>query len=498
MFRGAAEGVLHVSIQLDDQWVIERLTNRWIHNPNFVFAGRLSRAVRDCYKRLLYPSMQSAVLARLRQRAERESTEVFASNLRSLLMAAPAGSLPTIGIDPGFRTGCKVAVVDSTGALLEQTTIYPTAPMRDRAGASAKLKELLDRHHVRLIAIGNGTASRETHDFVNKLIEDHETDITVAIVSEAGASIYSASLAAVKEFPDLDLTIRSAISIAHRLQDPLAELVKMDPATIGVGQYQHDVNQAELKRVLRREVESCVAQVGVNLNTASRQLLAAVAGIGPVLADRIVAHRNKHGRFQNRQELRNVARLGPVAFEQASGFLRIHDGDNPLDRTAIHPESYGIAEGIAARLNCNVDELITHPERLKSIDVEHFDSDRFDLTTVKYVLEELRRPGRDPRDKFCSVCFDEHVREIRDLKEGMQLEGVVTNVTAFGAFVDIGVHQDGLLHVSQMADHFVSDAAAEVSVGQIIHVSVISTDLDRNRINLARTSATVRTDHEDT
>lgn len=486
MLRGAREGVLNVSIQLDEDWVLPRLERRLIRNRSFVFAESLRRTVVDCYRRLLRPAVQSVVLQQLRSRAERDSIDVFAANLGEMLMAAPAGARPVIGIDPGFRIGCKVAVVDGTGRCMASDTIYPTPPRSDTQAAARTLRQLMDDHKVELIAIGNGTASRETQRFVQDLIADQQLDVVCAVVSEAGASIYSASDEAVEEYPEFDVTIRGAISIAHRLQDPLAELVKMDPATIGAGQYQHDVDQQELGRVLNRQAESCVSRVGVDLNTASRPLLAKVPGIGPALAARIVDWRDDHGPFASRQELLSVPKLGPVAFEQASGFLRIRDGDNPLDCSAVHPESYAVVQAIASRAGRSVAELMRQPELLTSMNPQEFVTDETGIETVTDILEELRQPGRDPRAEFRVARFADGVDEIQDLSVGMQLEGVVTNVTAFGAFIDIGVHHDGLLHISQMADHFVKDATRELSVGDILTVRVTDVDVGRKRISLSR------------
>ena len=486
MLRGVGEGVLNLFLRLDDSWILPRLERRLIRNSHFVFADRLRKTVSDCYRRLLLPATQEGVLRQLREKAERVSLELFVSNLRETLMAPPAGTRVTIGIDPGFRTGCKLAVVDASGSYVTHDTIYPTPPHNAVKKSRERLLDLIDRHDVELIAIGNGTASRESHRFVSGVISANNLNVTCAAVSEAGASIYSASDAAIAEFPDLDVTVRGAVSIAHRLQDPMAELVKLDPATIGVGQYQHDVNQHELRRVLDREVESCVSRVGVNLNTASPQLLARVPGIGRSLAGRIVHHRQKHGPFRNRRTLLDVARLGPVAFEQAAGFLRITDGDNVLDNSAVHPESYPAVHRIASRMKCPVDRLIANAELLDSLEPHEFTSEHTGLVTVVDILAELRRPRRDPRAEFVTARFDDTVHEITDLSVGMQLEGVVTNVTGFGAFVDIGVHHDALLHISQMAGHFVNDATQEVLPGQIVLVRVMSVDLERKRISLTR------------
>ncbi len=486
MFRGAREGVLNVSIRFDDDWILPKLERRLIRNPQFPFVRQLRETVKDCYRRLLRPATQSVVLQRLRERAERESIDVFAANLREMLMAAPAGPRPVIGIDPGYRTGCKLAVLDETGRFVTSHTIFPTPPRNDTEAAAERLQQLIAEHGTELIAVGNGTASRETMQFVQKVISDHGLDVVCAVVSEAGASIYSASEAAIEEYPGLDVTVRGAISIGHRLQDPLAELVKLDPATIGAGQYQHDVNQQELRRVLDRETESCVCRVGVDLNTASRPLLARVPGIGPALAGRIAAHRDEHGPFHCRQQLLDVAKLGPIAFEQCSGFLRIRGGDNVLDATAVHPESYAIVQDIAAGVGGSVESLLCDQQQLDALNPEDFISAGRGCETVRDILAELRQPGRDPRAEFRVVRFDDNVSCIEDLTPGMELEGFVTNVTGFGAFVDIGVHHDALLHVSQMADHFVADPTQEVAVGEIVSVRVTEIDVGRKRISLSR------------
>lgn len=486
MLRGASEGVVTVAVAFDEDWILPRLERRFIRNPRFTFFDELRRTVRDCLRRLLIPPTQTAVLGQLRTRAEKESIEVFASSLRDLLMAPPAGAVPTLGVDPGFRSGCKIAVVNRGGSVLDTATIYPTAPRNETNAAAETLRRLIQEHAVQLVAIGNGTASRETFTFMQTFLRGESLEVQCAIVSEAGASIYSASELAAAEYPDLDVTHRGAVSIAHRLQDPLAELVKLDPATIGVGQYQHDVDQKELRRVLNREVESCVSRVGVDLNTASAPLLARVSGVGSAVAEQIVAYRNRHGRFENRQQLQDVPRLGPVAFEQASGFLRISDADNPLDATAVHPESYSVVNAMANRLRVTVKTLVEDATPLCAVDPADFVGDGIGLETITDILRELRQPGRDPRDEFRPVKFDDSVRSIEDLCEGMKLNGVVTNVTAFGAFVDLGIHQDGLLHVSRMADYFVRDPSTEVAVGQAIRVEIIDVDFDRGRISLSR------------
>lgn len=488
MKRGEAEGILRVEIAPDEEYVLPRLERRLVQNPQFEFAEQLKTTAVDCYKRLLRPAAESTMMQELKLKADAEAISVFASNLRELLLAAPAGPQVTIGIDPGFRTGCKVAVVDETGKFLESTAIYPTPPRSDTAGAAAALLKLIKRHNVRLIAIGNGTASRETDAFVGQMFKDNDLQLTKVMVSESGASIYSASELASEEFPDLDLTIRGAISIAHRLQDPLAELVKIDPQSIGVGQYQHDVNQAELKKALAREVESCVNSVGVDLNMASAPLLAHVAGIGPGLAKNIVAYRNETGAFKNRKQLLKVPKLGPKAFEQSAGFLRIRSGVEPLDNSSVHPESYAVVSQMADKLGVKTHDLIGQQSLVNQLDATEFVSEKAGALTVRDILAELVSPGRDPRSEFKAVTFADDVQSMSDLKIGMKLDGVVTNVTHFGAFVDIGVHQDGLIHVSQLADHFVQNPAQEVKVGDIVKVTVMEIDEQRKRISLSRKS----------
>ncbi|MCC5988856.1 MAG: RNA-binding transcriptional accessory protein [Pararhodobacter sp.] len=424
----------------------------------------------------------------LRERAETEAIRVFARNLKDLLLAAPAGARATMGLDPGIRTGVKLAVVDATGKLVDTATLHPFPPRRDVAGALATMKALIARHAVELIAIGNGTASRETDALVAQALAALPANAkkpVKVIVSEAGASVYSASERAAREFPDLDVALRGAVSIARRLQDPLAELVKIEPKAIGVGQYQHDVNQAALGRALDGVVEDAVNAVGVELNTASAALLARVAGLGPVLADAIVAHRDANGPFASRRELLKVARLGPKAFEQAAGFLRIRGGKEPLDASSVHPEAYALARRIVAATGRDLPALMRDPAPLKALDAGAFADDRFGLPTVRDIIAELEKPGRDPRPAFRTASFAEGVNEITDLKPGMSLEGVVSNVAAFGAFVDIGVHQDGLVHVSQLADRFVKDPHEVVKPGDVVRVRVLDVDVARKRIGLS-------------
>jgi len=489
MKRGEAEGLLRVSLELDDDFVLRKLRPQLAPHRQFEFHRELLDTVEDCYKRLLLPATESATLQQLKEQADEEAIGVFAQNLRELLLAAPAGPQVTMGIDPGFRTGCKVAVVDGTGKFLESRTIYPTPPRSDTAGAAATVQDLIDRHGVQLIAIGNGTASRETDTFVSDLLKGQEDAPTKVMVSESGASIYSASELAAREYPDLDLTVRGAISIAHRLQDPLGELVKIDPKSIGVGQYQHDVNQTLLRRSLDREVQSCVNSVGVDLNMASGSLLAHVAGIGPKLAERIVAHRDTHGRFESRKRLLDVAKLGRKAFQQAAGFLRIRDGSQPLDNSAVHPESYRVVEKMASRLGAATEQLVGNASLVAQLNAHDFVDDQCGLPTVQDILAELTKPGRDPRSQFKVAQFAADINDLEDLRAGMILEGVITNVTKFGAFIDLGVHQDGLIHISELANQYVESPSDIVSVGDVVRVKVLDVDLQRRRIAVSRKQA---------
>ena len=486
MQRGEAEGVLRVSMAMDDDNNQRHLKNRLITNPQFEFKAELEAAIEDCYDRLLRPSAENALLQTLKEKADKEAVDVFAKNLRDLLMAPPAGAQVTIGIDPGFRTGCKVAVVDATGRFLCNETIYPTPPRSDIEQAAATLLKLIQKHQVTLLAIGNGTASRETEKFVTDVIRQHKLNVTKVMVNESGASIYSASETAIAEYPDLDVTVRGAISIAHRLQDPLSELVKIDAQSIGVGQYQHDVDQTMLKKALDREVESCVNSVGVDANTASPALLSYVAGIGAVLAKRIVSFRDEHGAFKSRDELLKVPRLGQKAYQQAAGFLRIRGGSQPLDNSAVHPEQYPLVRQMAQKLGADAKTLVGNNQLVSQLKATEFVSPDAGEFTVRDVIDELARPGRDPRHEFQVATFSEGISEIGDLEVGMILEGVITNVTKFGAFVDVGVHQDGLIHISQLADHFVRDPAEEVSVGEIVKVRVVQVEPERKRIALSR------------
>ena len=449
----------------------------------------LLETVRLAWKVKLSISLSVDLLMRLKERADREAIAIFSKNLKDLLLAAPAGPRVTMGLDPGYRTGVKVAVVDQTGKLLETATIYPHEPQRDWQGALATLAALCMKHKVELISIGNGTASRETDRLVAELITKMpQLKLTKVMVSEAGASVYSASELAAQEFPDLDVSLRGAVSIARRLQDPLAELVKIEPKSIGVGQYQHDVDQTGLARSLDAVVEDCVNSVGVDVNTASVPLLARVSGLNRALASNIVAYRNENGPFPSRTALKKVPRLGPKAFEQAAGFLRIMNGENPLDASAVHPEAYPVVEKIAAATKRPLKSLIGDRALLKSLNPAHFADETFGIPTVTDILAELEKPGRDPRPEFKTASFQEGVEKIEDLKPGMQLEGVVTNVAAFGAFVDIGVHQDGLVHISELSDRFVKDPREVVKAGDVVKVRVKEVDVERKRISLTMKS----------
>jgi uncharacterized protein len=480
--RGEAEGVLYFVIEMEPERPVHLINSR-IHKQPGDWTPQLHIAAEDAWKRLLNNSITSEIRLETKQRADADAIAVFRENLRNLLLSPPAGQLAVLGIDPGIRTGCKVAVVDDTGKFLGHDVIYPFQPKNDIPGSERTLKALITRHGVRAIAIGNGTASRETDAFVREFLQKEGlTSIFSVTVNESGASIYSASDIARQEFPDLDLTVRGAISIARRLQDPLAELVKLDPKSIGVGQYQHDVDQGHLLKSLETVIESCVNRVGVDINTASWALLRYVAGISERTAIKIVEFRNEHGRFRSRVQLNAVPGIGPKTFEQAAGFLRIRNGDNPLDMSAVHPESYPVVEQIAASLSVPVQQLIAEPSLLDKVDKSGLAAGVF---TLNDILEELRKPGRDPRDKFLAPSFKENVKELSDLQEGMTLEGIVTNVTKFGAFVDVGVHQDGLVHISELSNRYVKDPADVVKVGQIVQVHVLSVDPKSKRIALS-------------
>jgi len=479
--RGEAENILYFNIELSAERPLSYLKSKVLRQPG-EWTPHLDLAVQDSYKRLLNLSIQSEVRLELKQNADVEAIRVFRENLENLLLSPPAGQIAVLGIDPGIRTGCKIAVVDETGKFLDHSVIYPHQPRNDFAGSARILKELMAKFNVRAVAIGNGTASRETDAFVRDFFrQEGLADAFSVTVNESGASIYSASDIARQEFPDLDLTVRGAISIARRLQDPLAELVKIDPKSIGVGQYQHDVDQGLLQKSLETVIESCVNRVGVDLNTASWALLRYVAGISERTAQKIVEYRNDHGKFRSRVQLTAVAGVGPKTFEQAAGFLRIR-GENPLDNTAVHPESYPVVEQIAKARSTSIPELISKPELLSHVKKEDLS---VGVYTLNDILEELKKPGRDPRDKFVAPKFDDDVKELADLKPGMALEGVVTNVTKFGAFVDVGVHQDGLVHISELSNRYIKEPSEAVKVGQIVRVQVLSADVKNKRIALS-------------
>ena len=488
MRRGESEHALSLAIDVDDAKLTAALGRSLLTNPGFMFRRELEATATDCYARLLKPSISTEVLSALREVAEKQAISVFATNLGELLLAPPASRKTILGIDPGFRTGCKVVVIDSTSKLVAHSTVYPTAPRNDVEGAERELLRLIDAHDVELIAIGNGTASRETAAFCARL-ERARPRVRKVVVNESGASIYSAGAMARGEFPDLDLTVRGAISIARRLQDPLAELVKIDPKSIGVGQYQHDVNQAQLKKALDRVVRSSVNRVGVDVNSASATLLSYVSGIGPTLARAIVAHREAAGPFATRHDLLQVPRFGAKAFEQSAGFLRVRDGAEALDATAVHPESYYIVETISRRVGCRSCDLLGNDDTLKGVDPESLVDDNLGLPTIRDILAELSRPGRDPRREYEPVRFADGVETIADVESGMRLEGIVTNVTHFGAFIDIGVHQDGLVHISELDNRFVKDPTEVVKVGDHLRVEVLEVDRRRQRIALSRKRA---------
>ncbi|MFW6244733.1 MAG: Tex family protein [Fibrobacterota bacterium] len=487
MLRGEREKVLRLSLEIPSETAINHLNSVLVRHPDSAAAPILREAAADSYDRLLLPATETEIRKEIRDRAEDEAFKVFGDNLEALLLAPPAGRKSVIGVDPGFRTGCKVVVVDDTGKFIENTTIYPHEPQKDREGARAIILALIQRHNIRLIATGNGTASRETDEFLRSVIKElpSENRPLSVIVNEAGASVYSASDVAIKEFPDLDLTVRGAISIARRLQDPLSELVKIDPKSIGVGQYQHDVNQTRLRDSLDEVVESCVNRVGVDINLASEELLKYVSGLNRLIAANIVNYRNEKGAFSSRKELMKVPGLGEKKFQLAAGFLRIPGGENPLDNSAVHPERYGLVQKMATELKATLHDLIGNTALLRTINKKEFVSDEVGLPTIEDILSELEKPGRDPRAEFQYARFNEEVTGISDLREGMILEGTVTNVTNFGAFVDIGVHQDGLVHISELSNTFVSDPRSVVKVGQVVKVRVLSVDAQLKRIALS-------------
>lgn len=480
--RGEAEGILKVSITPDDESACtERLERQYVHG-NGECSAQVAEAVNDAYKRLLKPAIETEFSALSKEKADEEAIRVFAENLRQLLLAPPLGQKRTMGIDPGYRTGCKVVCLDAQGILLHNEAIYPHPPKSETALAGRKLVKLVEQYKIEAIAIGNGTASRETERFVTS--QRYDREVQVFVVSEDGASIYSASKIARDEFPEYDVTVRGAVSIGRRLMDPLAELVKIDAKSIGVGQYQHDVDQSKLKASLDQTVESCVNLVGVNVNTASKHLLTYVSGLGPTLAQNIVDYRTENGAFHSRKELLKVPRMGAKAFEQCAGFLRIPQADNPLDNSAVHPESYAIVEKMAKDLKCSVADLIKNKELRSQIDIKNYVTDTVGLPTLTDILQELDKPGRDPRQKIQVFEFDKNVQTIDDLREGMELPGIINNITNFGCFVDIGIKENGLVHISQLADKFVSDPTTVVSMHQHVRVRVLSIDHERKRIQL--------------
>lgn len=480
--RGEAEGILKVTISPEeDNDCTERLERQFVRG-NGECSSHVSEAVKDAYKRLLKPAIETEFSAISKEKADEEAIRVFAENLRQLLLAAPLGQKRVMGIDPGYRTGCKVVCLDAQGTLLHNEAIYPHPPKSETALSARKLVKLVEQYKIEAIAIGNGTASRETEQFVTS--QRYDREIQVFVVSEDGASIYSASKTAREEFPDYDVTVRGAVSIGRRLMDPLAELVKIDAKSIGVGQYQHDVDQTKLKESLDRTVESCVNLVGVNLNTASKHLLTYISGLGPTLAQNIVDYRTANGPFSSRKELMKVPRMGAKAFEQCAGFLRIPDAKNPLDNSAVHPESYSIVEQMAKDLNCSVADLIKDKELRGKIKIDRYVTETVGLPTLNDIMKELDKPGRDPRQQIQVFEFDKNVKTLDDLQEGMELPGIVTNITNFGCFVDIGIKENGLVHISQLADKFVSDPTTVVSIHQHVRVKVMGVDHERKRVQL--------------
>lgn len=483
MSRGENEGFLKLSITNVEEPSIERIESFYkIGSDNNDCEKEIRAAIKDSFKRLIKPSIDSEFIRQSKEKADKEAIDVFASNIRQLLLSPPLGNKRVLAIDPGFRTGCKVVCLDAQGNLLHNDTIYPHPPKEDRSLSAKKIMNMIEVYNLDVIAIGNGTASRETESFITSL--RYSRDIKVFIVSEDGASIYSASKIAREEFPNYDVTVRGAVSIGRRLIDPLAELVKIDPKSIGVGQYQYDVDQTELKKALDRVVESCVNLVGVNLNTASKYLLQYVSGLGSQIAENIVNYRKENGDFTNREQLKKVPRLGPKAFEQCAGFLRVKNGDNPLDNSAVHPESYHIVEAISKRLGKNVSQLIGNKEVLQQVDIKEFTTDKIGEYTIKDIITELEKPGLDPRNQVKVFEFDKSIKTISDLKTGMELPGIVTNITNFGCFVDVGIKENGLIHISQLSDSFVSDPTKIVSIHQHVKVRVLDIDMERKRIQM--------------
>lgn len=481
MRRGESEGFLRVAINPDDDKCIEKLERIFVKSDN-ESGDVVYEAVKDCYKRLLKPGIETEFAAESKQKADIEAIRVFAENLRQLLLAPPLGQKRVLGIDPGFRTGCKVVCLDAQGALIHNETIYPHPPQNEYVQATRKIQKMVEAYNIQAIAIGNGTAGRETEQFIQNIRYDRE--VQVFVVSENGASIYSASKIARDEFPDYDVTVRGAVSIGRRLMDPLAELVKIDPKSIGVGQYQHDVDQTLLKKSLDQTVENAVNRVGVNLNTASKHLLTYISGLGPQLAQNIVDFRTENGAFKSRKELMKVPKMGAKTYEQCAGFLRIQNGDNPLDNSAVHPESYPVVERMAKDLKVKVNELIQNKLLIQSVDKQKYITDKIGLPTLTDILIELEKPGRDPRESVKVFEFDASVKTINDLRIGMELPGIVTNITNFGAFVDVGIKENGLVHISNMSDKFISNPAEVVSVHQHVKVQVLEVDAVRKRVQL--------------
>ncbi len=483
--RGETEGILTIDLKYEDDKILEYLERKEVFTSKENLRTFLNAMLKDSFNRLMKHSLIGEVRLNKKIDADFESIKVFESNLKQMLLASPAGMKPSLGIDPGFRTGCKVVALDETGKFLEYVAIYPHNSQNERKNAGETIKKLVNKYNVELIAIGNGTAGRETDTFISEVLQDMDKKIIKVIVNESGASIYSASPVAQKEFPDLDLTIRGAISIGRRLMDPLAELVKIDPKSIGVGQYQHDVDQKLLRKKLEETIESAVNFVGVDINTASAELLKYVAGISPKLAENIITYRDSNGTFKNRKQLMKIPKFGDKTFEQCAGFLRIRNGENLLDNTAVHPESYKIVESIAKDLQLPISEITKTPEKLKQIDIKKYCNEEIGELTLKDILSELEKPGRDPRESFKYAEFNDKIKEISDLKQGMELEGVITNITNFGAFADIGVHQDGLIHISEMSNTYVKDPTKIVKVGQIVNVRVLDVNEKLKRITLS-------------
>lgn len=481
MRRGENEGMLRISISANDEECVERIKRGFVHGYGKC-SSLVAEAVEDSYKRLIKPAIETEFANLSKEKADEEAIGVFAENLRQLLLSAPLGQKRVMGVDPGFRTGCKIVCLDAQGNLLHHEAIFPHPPVNKRSLAAQQIERMVEKYDIEAMAIGNGTASRETAEFIKSLNFKHE--VKQFVVSEDGASVYSASKTAREEFPDEDVTVRGAVSIGRRLMDPLAELVKIDPKSIGVGQYQHDVDQTKLKKSLDQTVESCVNSVGVNLNTASQHLLTYVSGLGPTLAKNIVEYRKENGAFTSRAQLKKVARLGPSAFEQCAGFLRIPGARNPLDNSAVHPESYKIVEQMAKDYGCSVADLISNSKKLAAIDIKRYVTDSVGIPTLTDIMKELEKPGRDPREQIEEFEFDKNVTSVDDLIEGMVLPGIVTNITNFGAFVDVGVHQDGLVHISQLADRYVADPTQVVKLHQHVKVKVMEVDRKRNRISL--------------